>query len=63
MLISLRRTERQPIAWGVSLVAGHIFSTPSDPFDRLLVSTAIVEALTLVSADETFVDYGLTRLW
>jgi hypothetical protein len=34
-----------------------------DPFDRLLVSTAIVEALTLISAAETFDDYGLTRLW
>jgi len=34
-----------------------------DPFDRLLASTAIVEALTLVSADETFDDYGVTRLW
>ncbi len=34
-----------------------------DPFDRSLVSTAIVEALTLVSADETFDDYGLSRLW
>jgi len=34
-----------------------------DPFDRLLASTAIVEAMTLVSADAVFEDYGLTRLW
>lgn len=34
-----------------------------DPFDRLLASTAIVEALTLVSADDVFDEYGLARIW
>jgi PIN domain nuclease of toxin-antitoxin system len=34
-----------------------------DPFDRLIASTAIVEGLTLISADAAFDAYGLTRLW
>ena len=34
-----------------------------DPFDRLLAATALVERLTLVSADSAFDDYGVTRLW
>ena len=34
-----------------------------DPFDRLIAATAIVEKLTLVSADAAFDLYGLTRLW
>jgi PIN domain nuclease of toxin-antitoxin system len=34
-----------------------------DPFDRLIAATAIVEGLTLVSADPVFDAYGLTRLW
>jgi PIN domain nuclease of toxin-antitoxin system len=34
-----------------------------DPFDRLIVATALVEGLTLVSADSTFDQYGVTRLW
>ncbi len=34
-----------------------------DPFDRLLAATAMVEALTVVSADPAFDAYGLTRLW
>lgn len=34
-----------------------------DPFDRLLIAQAIAEKLTLVSADEVFDDYGVTRLW
>ncbi len=34
-----------------------------DPFDRLIATTALVEGLTLVSADAIFDAYGLTRLW
>jgi PIN domain nuclease of toxin-antitoxin system len=34
-----------------------------DPFDRLIAATALVEGLTLVSADSAFDAYGLTRLW
>jgi PIN domain nuclease of toxin-antitoxin system len=34
-----------------------------DPFDRLIAATALVEGLTLVSADAVFDAYGLTRLW
>ncbi len=34
-----------------------------DPFDRLIAATALVEGLTLVSADPAFDVYGVTRLW
>ena len=34
-----------------------------DPFDRLLIAQAIEEKLTLVSVDNVFDDYGVTRLW
>ena len=34
-----------------------------DPFDRLIAATALVEGLTLVSADLAFDAYGVTRLW
>jgi PIN domain nuclease of toxin-antitoxin system len=34
-----------------------------DPFDRLLAATALVEGMTLVTADAAFDQYGLTRLW
>lgn len=33
-----------------------------DPFDRLIAATALVDGLTLVSADPVFDAYGLTRL-
>jgi PIN domain nuclease of toxin-antitoxin system len=34
-----------------------------DPFDRLIAATALVEGLTLVSADSAFDSYGVTRVW
>ena len=34
-----------------------------DPFDRLIAATALVEGLTLVSADPAFDAYGVTRFW
>lgn len=34
-----------------------------DPFDRLIIAQAIVEQLTIVSADEEFDAYPITRLW
>lgn len=35
----------------------------NDPFDRLLVSQAIVENMTLVSADRQFSAYEVDILW
>ena len=34
-----------------------------DPFDRLLIAQAMVERLSLVSADAVFDQYGVSRLW
>ena len=34
-----------------------------DPFDRLLIAQAIVEQISLVSADKVFDQYPVTRIW
>ena len=34
-----------------------------DPFDRLLIAQAMIEGLSLVSADEVFDRYGISRWW
>ncbi len=34
-----------------------------DPFDRLLIAQAIAEKMILISIDEDFDEYGITRLW
>ena len=35
----------------------------SDPFDRLIVAQALVERVSIVSADASMDAYGVTRLW
>ena len=35
----------------------------SDPFDRLIVAQAIIEKVSIVSADAKMDAYGITRLW
>jgi PIN domain nuclease of toxin-antitoxin system len=34
-----------------------------DPFDRLLIAQAVTEQMQIVSADATFDDYSVKRLW
>ena len=34
-----------------------------DPFDRILIAQALVEGMTLVSADSKFTPYGVPILW
>ena len=34
-----------------------------DPFDRLVIAQALVEGLRLVSADQRFDAYGVSRVW
>ena len=35
----------------------------SDPFDRLIVAQALVEGVSIVSADARMDAYGVTRIW
>jgi PIN domain nuclease of toxin-antitoxin system len=34
-----------------------------DPFDRLLIAQAMIEAIPVVSIDDKFDAYSVTRLW
>lgn len=34
-----------------------------DPFDRLLIAQALTEEIPIISSDEIFDKYGVTRLW
>ncbi len=34
-----------------------------DPFDRLLISQSVIEAIPIISIDEKFDAYGVQRLW
>lgn len=50
---------RLPYVVGVANLPQH----HRDPFDRLLVATALAERLTVVSADREFKRYGVPVLW
>ncbi len=34
-----------------------------DPFDRIIIAQAIIEKLTVVTADHAFCDYAVTTIW
>jgi PIN domain nuclease of toxin-antitoxin system len=43
--------------------AGRLPGTHRDPFDRMLIAQAQIEDLPIVTNDEVFDGYGVTRLW
>lgn len=55
--------ERLPVtdvhAWAVRALP----PIHNDPFDRLLAAQAVCERATIVSADEVFDAYPVTRIW
>lgn len=44
-------------------MAGALDGHHKDPFDRMLIAQALAENLTLISNEERFDAYGVTRLW
>jgi PIN domain nuclease of toxin-antitoxin system len=34
-----------------------------DPFDRLIISQALIEKIPIVSVDKKFDDYGVDTIW
>ena len=52
-----------PIRFGHLRVLRGLPHHHKDPFDRMIVSQALADELTLVSSDEALDDYGVRRLW
>ncbi|WP_165219489.1 type II toxin-antitoxin system VapC family toxin [Affinirhizobium pseudoryzae] len=46
-----------------ALLAGTLESPHRDPFDRLLAAQAMLEGLTLVTADRAFTSFDVPTLW
>ena len=53
LAVSFRHAER----------AGALPGPHKDPFDRLLISQALAEDMTIVSNERTFDAYGVARIW
>ena len=52
-----------PVQLSHALYLENLLPHHKDPFDRLLISQAIVENMTLVSADADFAKYQVNLLW
>jgi PIN domain nuclease of toxin-antitoxin system len=61
--VSLDRIALLPITLDHLEVISALPFHHRDPFDRLLVAQAQVEALAIVSVDAVLDAYGITRLW
>lgn len=62
-LPNAERFRLLPIAVSHVRAAGLLSPPHRDPFDRLLASQAMIEGLTLVSADPKIVELGTEVLW
>jgi PIN domain nuclease of toxin-antitoxin system len=58
-----RGLQHLPITWEHAVRLQSLPFHHRDPFDRLLASQAMVEGLTLVSADNAFKKYEVPLLW
>ena len=60
-----RLTKRQffPSRWSTRRGRWELPNHHRDPFDRLLIAQALVEDVPVVSADTTFEQYGVKRIW
>ena len=52
-----------PVNYHHAYCVGTLPQHHSDPFDRLLISQAIVENLVLLTCDGKFAPYGVPTLW
>jgi PIN domain nuclease of toxin-antitoxin system len=61
--VQVNRVQALPVllphVYGLATLPSH----HKDPFDRLLIAQAVVENLTLVSADRGFALYPVTLVW
>ena len=52
-----------PVTLAHGRLAGSLTIPHKDPFDRLLIAQALIEGMTLVSNEQAFDAFGVTRLW
>jgi PIN domain nuclease of toxin-antitoxin system len=62
-LIRRARLAPLPITVAHAEAAGRLPGPHRDPWDRLLIAQARVEALTIVTLDPVFAGYGVQTLW
>lgn len=61
--VQLNDMEVLPISLAHLAVVTTLLFHHRDPFDRLLIAQAMVEKMSIISADEIFDSYGISRIW
>jgi PIN domain nuclease of toxin-antitoxin system len=61
--IARNNFELLPISLAHATMVEELAMHHRDPFDRLLVAQATMDGLPLVSGDNVFDQYGVSRLW
>ncbi len=62
-VVTLQGFSTLGITFAHAQSAGELPMLHRDPFDRLLIAQSHVEGLTLVSNEELFDSFGVSRLW
>jgi PIN domain nuclease of toxin-antitoxin system len=52
-----------PLTWEVAARANELPSHHRDPWDRLLIATALIEGIPIVTNDRAFAAYGVPTIW
>jgi PIN domain nuclease of toxin-antitoxin system len=61
--VSLNDIEILPIGMAHLAIVTNLPFHHRDPFDRLLIAQAIVEKVSIISADTVLDSYGIHRIW
>jgi PIN domain nuclease of toxin-antitoxin system len=61
--VTLSKVRLLPITVAHILKVAGLPHHHRDPFDRLLIAQALVENIPIVSVDDKFDPYGITRIW
>ena len=62
-VVNAQGFKELPVTIRQGQLAGSLPGIHKDPFDRMLVAQAILADMTIVSNDEIFSAYGVSRLW
>ena len=62
-ILEALEVETIPLSLEHARLAGSLVHPHKDPFDRMLAAQALLDNLTLVSIDNVFDDFAVSRLW
>lgn len=62
-IIGIESFTSLPISIAHAVLAGGLQIAHKDPFDRFLIAQSLIEGVPLISNEQIFDGFGITRLW